>query len=104
MSVSHKNMLLRICKTASKIIVLPTQPVSQLTQRAMVTKAHAVASDLTSVQNAEKKRFKNSFVPQAIIRACMCVFIKLNILRIDFDYPSYSNLIIMYVITCLKLH
>ena len=45
MSVSNKNMLLRIYKTASKIIGLPTQPVSQLTEHAMVRKAHAVASD-----------------------------------------------------------
>ena len=44
-SVSNKNILLRICKTVSKIIGLPTQPVSQLTERAMVRKAHAVAND-----------------------------------------------------------
>ena len=44
-SVSHKNMLISICKTASKIIGLPIQPVSRLTERAMARKANAVAND-----------------------------------------------------------
>ena len=61
----------------------PAQPVSQLTERAMVRKAHAVASDpthplhtefdlLTSQRRyrcpkcREKNRLKNSFVPQAM--------------------------------------
>ena len=46
LSVSIKNMVLRICKTASKIIGLPTQPVSQLTERAMVRISYAVANNL----------------------------------------------------------
>ena len=87
MSVSNKNMLLRICKTTSKILGLTTQPVSQLTECAMVRKAHAVANDPAHPPNhppthpptdllpsqrwwwctrCRKNRFKNSFVPQAI--------------------------------------
>ena len=42
-------MFLRICKTASKITGLPTRPVSQLSGRAMVRKADAVANDQADV-------------------------------------------------------
>ena len=83
-SLLSVNMIFRICKTASKIICLPTQPVSQLTERAMVRNAHAVTNDSAHPLNTEvdllqsqkryrcprtrKNRFKNSFVPQAISR------------------------------------
>ena len=53
MSVSSKNTLLCICKTASKITGLPTQPVCQTTERAMIKKAHAFANDRAHPLNTE---------------------------------------------------
>ena len=73
-SVSHKKYASPHLQNCFQDHRPPHTACLSLTQRAMVTKAHAVASDLTSVQNAEK-RFENSFIPQAIIRACVCVYL-----------------------------
>ena len=64
-------------QNCSKIIGLPIQPVSQLTERAMARKAHAIANDPAHPLNTEfdlpsRRRYqypkcrKKHFVPQAI--------------------------------------
>ena len=84
LSVTEKNKLLKVSNTASKIINHPVPSVSEITERNLLRKAHAVSGDDSHPLNSEfqllpsgqryrvprgrKVKFRASFVPSAINR------------------------------------
>jgi hypothetical protein len=84
LSVTERNKLIKISSTASKIIGLPVPPITEITDKALLRKAHAVSADSSHPLHAEfellpsgrryrstkckKAKFSRSFVPMAVNR------------------------------------
>ena len=81
-SVSEKNKLLKIANTASKVIGLPVPSLSEITERAVLRKAHSVSADSSHplydefkllpsarrfrTMKSVRNKFTYSFIPSAI--------------------------------------
>jgi hypothetical protein len=85
LSVTEKNKLIKVAKSASKIISLPVPSISEINDKALLRKARAASGDPShplfeefellpsgrrwSVPRATKTKFRSSFVPSAV--ACL---------------------------------
>ena len=84
LSVTERNKLVKISNMASKIIGLPVPPISEIADKALLRRAHAVSADSSHPLHAEfellpsgrryrsikckKAKYSRSFVPMAVNR------------------------------------